>query len=310
VSEYDQKLARQLDEINELKSKLEKRKVKKKEQRDEMERIKKECKTLNEILETNVQDFEKRIEDLRIKYEKEIGELRKREEDFLKSHADILDSDLYVIYKELKQKFEEKINECLTFKSNNQKINDENRSHKINLDTSDDIINQCAKVQIQQQKTIKQLKESFQANEERCERIKEESIRNINDLNEKCTQLLEDKESEINRLKNLVKLKNDENGQLRGLSQMILDQRSETEQFFIECLEEVKLEIFKRKKESENKSSFFSNISRKYQESLKFAKNIDIKDLSPEDKEKVIRLLFAKINENLKPRSYRDVEVE
>jgi hypothetical protein len=127
-------------------------------------------------------------------------------------------------------------------------------------------------------------------------------------VNEKYTIIVEAKDTEIQRLKNVIKLKTEESNQLRTLSQMILDQRSETEQFFIECLEDVKMEIFKKKKDGENKNSYFNNLSRKYQESLKFAKNIDIKELTPEDKEKVIRLLFAKINENLKPKSYKEIE--
>ena len=36
---------------------------------------------------------------------------------------------------------------------------------------------------------------------------------------------------------------------------------------------------------------------------------MDIKDLSPEDKERVLRLLFSKINENYKPKSYKNVDV-
>jgi hypothetical protein len=171
IAEFESKFARQVEEINELKAKIEKKKVKKYTQREEVERIKKECKTLNEILETNVEDFENRVEVMRTKYETEINELRKREEDFLAQYADILDSDIYVIYKDLKFKFEEKIKECINYRSNNQQINDENKIHKINLDTSDDIINQCAKVQINQQKIIKQLKENLQSHELRCERV-------------------------------------------------------------------------------------------------------------------------------------------
>jgi len=38
-------------------------------------------------------------------------------------------------------------------------------------------------------------------------------------------------------------------------------------------------------------------------------KKIDIKDLQPEEKEKVLRYLFAKINENFKPKNYRDVQI-
>jgi chromosome segregation ATPase len=172
VNDYDAKIAKQNDEINELKSKLEKKKTKKNSYIEEINRIKKECKTLNEILETNIQDFEKRVEDVKTKYEKEIHGLRKREEDFFKTHADILDSDLYKVYKELKIKFEDKLKECLSYKHNNEHITGENRTFRINLDTSDDLLNECAKVQINQQKVIKQLQESLKQTEEILERVK------------------------------------------------------------------------------------------------------------------------------------------
>jgi len=103
-------------------------------------------------------------------------------------------------------------------------------------------------------------------------------------------------------LKNQLKLKTDENYNLRLLSQMILDQRSDIEQFFIESLEEVKQEIYKKKKEFQKKSQLFPNLERKYEEKLTVNKKIDIKDLQPEEKEKVLRYLFAKINENFKPK--------
>jgi len=119
---------------------------------------------------------------------------------------------------------------------------------------------------------------------------------------------MENKDEEIRKIKNLLKLKTDENANMRALSQMILDQRSDTEQFFIECLEDVKMEIFKKKKEAEQKASIFSNLTRKYHENILFSKKIDLKELIPEDKEKVIRLLFAKINENYKPKTYRDYD--
>lgn len=129
-------------------------------------------------------------------------------------------------------------------------------------------------------------------------------------MNFKLARLVEDKEKEIKKLKHTLKIKSDENSELRSLSQMILDQRSEIEQFFIESLEEAKAECYKRKKEAERKGNYFPNLSRKYDEKVASgAKKLDIKDLSPEDKEKVLRLLFAKINENYKPKSYKNVEV-
>ena len=122
--------------------------------------------------------------------------------------------------------------------------------------------------------------------------------------------MVEDKDKEIKKLRTVLKVKSEENSQLKSLSQMILDQRSEIEQFFIESLEEAKAECYKKKKEAERKGNYFPNLSKKYDEKITIgAKNMDIKDLSPEDKERVLRLLFSKINENYKPKSYKNVDV-
>lgn len=140
--------------------------------------------------------------------------------------------------------------------------------------------------------------------------MKEGNKKELFELNFKLTKIVEDKDKEIKKLKQMLKIKTEENTQLRSLSQMILDQRSEIEQFFIESLEEAKVESYKRKKEAERKGNYFPNLSKKYEEKVSTgAKNLDIKDLSPEDKEKVLRLLFSKINENYKPKSYKNVEV-
>jgi len=74
-------------------------------------------------------------------------------------------------------------------------------------------------------------------------------------------------------------------------------------------LEDVKLEIYKKKKEQDRKQYFFPAIEKKYEEKIMNNKKIDIKELTPEDKEKVLRLLFAKINENYKPKNYKDMNV-
>lgn len=89
------------------------------------------------------------------------------------------------------------------------------------------------------------------------------------------------------------------------------------EQFFLESLEHVKSEISKTKSEKENPSFFLTQVQeeavlshakgatrfpsiRKGEDSSQLPSmqgRIDIKDLSWEDKERVLRLLFAKINQ-------------
>jgi hypothetical protein len=67
---------------------------------------------------------------------------------------------------------------------------------------------------------------------------------------------------------------------LQKLARLILDQRTELEQFFLDSLEEVKLEM-QRQKEGDQSAP---------------VKKVDIKDLSWAEKEKILRLLFYKMN--------------
>ena len=57
------------------------------------------------------------------------------------------------------------------------------------------------------------------------------------------------------------------------------------------------------KKKREDKSDYFPALAAKYK--LKNREKIDIKEMNAEEKEKVLRLLFAKINENYKVQSYK-----
>ena len=137
-----------------------------------------------------------------------------------------------------------------------------------------------------------------------------------------------------NGLKQLLKLKNRELKNIRKLAQTILDQRSEVEQYFLEALEQVKTEI-RQKREDEYKLAMaeynaqmrrattskgdikFPSIKAPQHMLAKAGSDIrstsdpragmlskpvgmnekvDLRDLGWEDRERVLRLLFAKIN--------------
>lgn len=92
---------------------------------------------------------------------------------------------------------------------------------------------------------------------------------------------------------------------------MILDQRSDIEQFFLESLEQVKEEK-RRKLESENQTSnqkpqFLplidpsgkfgkSNFERDQSSTVQDKKSVELADLDWEDRERVLRLMFSKMN--------------
>ena len=115
-------------------------------------------------------------------------------------------------------------------------------------------------------------------------------------------------------------MKNKELRNVRALSQVILDQRSEVEQFFLEALEQIKEEIRKKntieKKQKkgvsmpgasqngsvgQNQFTQQSNMSidgknDRQNTAKNLADKVDLNDLEWEDRERVLRLLFSKMN--------------
>jgi hypothetical protein len=306
------KIERMKEEVDHFNEKYNKHKTKNKEVKEELEKAKYECEKLGHLLENNIQSYERKISELKRSHEQQIEALRKREEEWLKNNEEIMDTDIYSVYREIKKKFEDKLEECMLFKGQNEKILDENKIFKLNLENSENMIKQSAKMQMNQSKLIRSFKAQLEEKNLQIEKLREENKTNLIEMKYKMNTFLEDNEYELRKVKNLLQIKNEENIQLRTLSQIILDQRSEIEQFFIESLEEVKMEIYKKRKEMERKGSYFPNLNKRHQDDFNAAnssKKVDIRECKPEEKEKILRLLFSKINDNYKPKSYKNIDV-
>jgi len=103
-------------------------------------------------------------------------------------------------------------------------------------------------------------------------------------------------------LRQLVRLKTKELSHMKRLAAVILQKRNEVETFLLDSIEHVKVEIGRRRAEEERAlprsrgrlpalgSSKPSNLPTSPEE------HIDIRDLTWDDRERVLRLLFAKIN--------------
>ncbi|KAL4157848.1 hypothetical protein PRNP1_003630 [Phytophthora ramorum] len=129
---------------------------------------------------------------------------------------------------------------------------------------------------------------------------------------------------DVEGLRKLLRLKNHELRNLRRLAQTILNQRTGVEQFFLDSLEHVKHEIeCERKEKREREVEHYHrevNHAQGIKPSLRFPKltsptgpaarqapvppglaqhfteKVDLRQLSWEDRERVLRLVFAKIN--------------
>ncbi|KAG7389519.1 hypothetical protein PHYPSEUDO_010164 [Phytophthora pseudosyringae] len=122
-------------------------------------------------------------------------------------------------------------------------------------------------------------------------------------------------------LRKLLRLKNRELRNLRRLAQTILNQRTDVEQFFLDSLEHVKREIEQERKEKHEREveHYHQEVNGAHgiKSSLRFPKltsptgpatrkspvppqhfteKVDLRQLSWDDRERVLRLVFAKIN--------------
>ena len=87
---------------------------------------------------------------------------------------------------------------------------------------------------------------------------------------------------------------------------MILDQRSEVETFFLEALEQIKHEYRKRVNQERKEAIAEGQAQGEIKEKQKYGDKVDLNELEWEDRERVLRLLFAKMNAGVPPPMWRE----
>ena len=116
-------------------------------------------------------------------------------------------------------------------------------------------------------------------------------------------KLIED-QNEINSLNEELQYLNQENKKLKSLTREIIEARNETEIFFLDALNEVKKDLYKLKKEKDKRGSFFPTLKKNYE--INTVK-VDIRALTPEMRERILRNLFEKINKGYDEIKYREL---
>lgn len=186
---------------------------------------------------------------------------------------------------------------------------EENIGYKKDLDANIDTVVDYAKKQYEQNLKIKDLKSKISMLDESLSQIVQDFEKEKELLKYQNEQIEKEQDEDITNYKEQVRLKEREIKNIKALCQMILDQRSDVEQFFLEALEQVKEEIKKKKETEKHKESSFPDINRNslnrsqhslFSESI-LRKNLKVKlkDLDWEDRERVLRLLFSKMNSGL-----------
>ena len=134
--------------------------------------------------------------------------------------------------------------------------------------------------------------------------LEEEIKQYINELN---TQI-DSRQNELNSLNEEMNYLTKENKRLKFLAKEIIEARNETEIFFLEVLNDVKMELYKQKKEKIKRESFFPKLKEFYENEYGNGNiKVDIRELTPELREKILRNLFEKINTGYNEKHFREL---
>eukprot|EP00002_Diphylleia_rotans_P012008 TRINITY_DN2358_c0_g1_i11.p1 TRINITY_DN2358_c0_g1~~TRINITY_DN2358_c0_g1_i11.p1 ORF type:complete len:495 (-),score=95.47 TRINITY_DN2358_c0_g1_i11:242-1726(-) len=171
-----------------------------------------------------------------------------------------------------------------------KRMEEENERLLRSVELNEQSVKEYAKQGYRRAKEIKDLTNKVKNLERSLGQVVRELEREKESSSQQMQKLAEQSQAEINALKRLLELKAKELSGIRKLAQNVLNQRTELERFFLEALEQCKQEITLRRSGS--------GSSRKKDMSGFQAQRVDVSELTWEDRERILRLLFSKMSSN------------
>ena len=286
----------------------------KKDLEEKARKLENEITRLNHVNNITTNNYINKIKDMNEKHHNKIKKTIDRFESFLSNNQELLNKDLYTVYRELKLKFELKLKECVEYKKKNSELEKINRQFKLDMDNNEDIINICAKEQMNIKKKTGELIEELHEKNKMINIIKNEYQKQVDIINNKFSQILQENALQIENLKNEIEDRNKKIVIAQQNCKEVINSRSELELFFIDQLKEVRKEIIKKRKRefdkkncylpylnkngsTESRNNNSSTITQDDSIYVTSVRKVDIKDMDPESKEKLLRSLLIKLNE-------------
>ncbi|KAM3134649.1 hypothetical protein pb186bvf_013291 [Paramecium bursaria] len=202
--------------------------------------------------------------------------------------------------KKIKMEMEIYLKELEQLKKERVILLQENSTLKQGSSITKETENEYRTLNHQQVLKIKKLKEKVEYLKQYISNEVTKYTKEIECMKHQNNQKQQEQDRDIRNLKELLHQKTKEMKSVKALAQMILDQRSDIEQFFLQAIDQVKNEIRKRNIQNKNKLPDISNKSQSIENH-----RVDINDLDLEEKEKLLRILFSKMNQGVPPTNWK-----
>ena len=181
-------------------------------------------------------------------------------------------------------------------------LEEDNKKLRREVALNEQSVKEYAKQGFRQSKEIKELSARVKS----LERTLSQSVQNFerekDAIAKEDMRKIAEVELDSQGLRQLVRLKTKEVSHMKRLAAIILQKRNEVETFLLDSIEFVKAEIGRRRAEEERSMPRSRgrlpalNASKPSNLPASAEEHIDIRDLTWDDRERVLRLLFAKIN--------------
>ena len=267
---------------------------------NERERMRDDHKLHLEALERKFLEEKNRLQK---EYKQMLAEMKKSSQE---EAVERLDSSTKKILFENRRMAEElrlQVAETDSLQKTKKVLEEEGKKLRREVALNEQSVKEYAKQGFRQSKEIKELSAKVKGLERSLSQSVHQFEKEKDTLSQTGGRRLAEAELDTQGLRQLVRLKSKELSHMKRLAAIILQKRNEVETFLLDSIDAVKGEITRRRAEEERAmpggrrgllpalgSSKPSNLPSNPDE------HVDIRDLTWDDRERVLRLLFAKIN--------------
>jgi len=296
------RLQRELSELQEFKDRKE-------ELEDAMQRGEQARADLEEDHKEGLAAMERKFFEekgkLQREYKQMLAEMKKTSQEEAVERLDASTKKILFENRRMAEELRLQVQETDELQKAKKTLEEENKKLRREVQLNEQAVKEYAKQGFRQSKEIKDLTAKVKTLERYVSTSTREFEREKDALSTSDRKKMGELELDSAGLRQLVRLKTKELANVKRLAAIILQKRNDVETFLLESLEHVKTEIGRRRAEEERTARLSkgkllpalavaeprpSNLPQSAEE------RVDIRDLTWEDRERVLRLLFAKIN--------------